>query len=64
MLSPDIIDEKLQQYMNITLSYANIWVDYCMTLFLSDDATDIEQYYEGFMSYSIFVEQNIEASIS
>lgn len=60
MLSPDIIDEKLQQYMNITLSYANIWVDYCMTLFLSDDATDIE----GFMSYSIFVEQNIEASIS
>lgn len=64
MLSPDIVDEKLQQYMNITLSYANIWVDCCMVLFLSDDATDIEQYYEGFMSYSIFVEQNIEASIS
>lgn len=63
MLSPDIINEKLQQYMNITLSYANIWVDCCMVLFLSD-IEDIGQYYDGFMSYSIFVEQNLEASIS
>jgi len=63
MLSSDIVDEKLQQYMNITLSYANIWVDCCMVLFLSD-IEDIGQYYDGFMSYSIFVEQNFEASIS
>lgn len=63
MLSPDIVDEKLQQYMNITLSYANIWVDCCMILFLSD-IEDIGQYYDGFVSYSIFVEQNIEASNS
>jgi hypothetical protein len=63
MLSPAIVDEKLQQYMNITLSYANIWVDCCMVLFLSD-IEDVGQYYDGFMSYSIFVEQNIEASNS
>jgi hypothetical protein len=63
MLSSDIVDEKLQQYMNITLSYANIWVDCCMVLFLSD-IEDIGQYYDGFMSYSIFVEQNFKASIS
>ena len=63
MLSPDIVNEKLQQYMNITLSYANIWVDCCMVLFLSD-IEDVGQYYDGFMSYSIFVEQNIEASNS
>lgn len=62
MLSPDIVDEKLQQYMNITLSYANIWVDCCMILFLSD-VKDIGQYYDGFMLYSIFVEQNFEASV-
>ena len=63
MLSPDIVDEKLQQYMNITLSYANIWVECCMVLFLSD-VENVGQYYDGFMLYSIFVEQNIEASIS
>ncbi len=63
MLSPDIVDEKIQQYMNITLSYANIWVDCCMVLFLSN-VENVGQYYDGFMLYSIFVEQNFEASVS
>ena len=64
MLSPDIFDEKLQQYMNISLSYANIWVDCCMILFHSDNANDIGQYYDGFVSYSSFVEENFERSVS
>ena len=59
-----IINEKLQQYMNITLNYANMWVDSCMVIFLTNDPTAIEQNYDVFMSYSAFVEGNIEASSS
>lgn len=60
MLSPDIVDEKLQQYMNMTLNYANAWVDCCMILFSSDDTSQIEQYSDTFMSYSTYVEGNFE----
>lgn len=58
-----IINEKLQQYMNITLNYANVWVDCCMILFTSDDATSIAQHEDAFMTYSAYVEGNYEASI-
>lgn len=58
-----IINENLQQYMNITLNYANLWVDCCMILFTSDDATSISQHEVAFMSYSTYVEGNYEASI-
>ena len=58
-LPSTIINENLQQYMNMTLNYANAWVDCCMRLFSSDDA----QYYDAFMSYSAYVEGNFEASI-
>lgn len=58
-----IINETLQQSMNITLNYANLWVDYCMILFSSDDASEIAQYEVSFMSYSAYVEGNIEVSI-
>ena len=64
MLPSTIINEKLQQYMNITLNYANAWVDYCMILFSSDEASGIAQYYDAFMSYSAYVEGNFEASVS
>ena len=64
ILPTEIINEKLQQYMNMTLNYSNIWVDCCMILFHSDDSNDIGQYYDGFMLYSSFVEQNFELSIS
>ena len=59
-----IINDKLQQYMNIALNYANAWVDYCMILFSSDDASGIVQYYDAFMSYSAYVDGNFEASSS
>ena len=62
-LPSTIINEKLQQYMNITLNYANVWVDCCMILFTSDDATSIAQHEVAFISYSAYVEENIEASI-
>jgi hypothetical protein len=62
-LPSTIIHEKLQQYMNITLNYANLWVDCCMILFTSDDATSIAQYEDAFMTYSAYVEENIKASI-
>ena len=61
-LPSTIINEKLQQYMNITLNYANRWVDCCMVIFYSNNPSGIEQNYDGFMSYSSFVEGNIEAS--
>lgn len=60
MLSRDIVDENLQQYMNMTLNYANAWVDCCMILFSSDDTSQIEQYSNAFMSYSAYVEGNFE----
>ena len=60
MLPSAIINPHLQQYMNITLNYANVWVDCCMVLFSSGDASRIAQYYDGFMSYSAFVEGNFE----
>jgi hypothetical protein len=63
-LPSTIITEKLQQYMNMSLNYANMWVDCCMILFSSHDASTIEQYYHGLMSYSAYVEGNIEASVS
>lgn len=56
MLPSTIINEKLQQYMNLCLNYANMWVDCCMILFSTDDAFAIEQYYHCLMSYSTFVE--------
>ena len=62
-LPSTIINENLQQYMNMTLNYANAWVDCCMILFSSDDASGIAQYYDAFMSYSAYVEGNYEASI-
>ena len=58
-----IINENIQQYMNMTLNYANAWVDCCMRLFSSDDASRIAQYYDAFISYSSYVEGNFEASI-
>jgi len=61
-LPSTIINEKLQQYMNITLNYANMWVDCCMVIFYSNSPAGIEQNYDGFQSYSAFVEGNIEAS--
>ncbi len=61
-LPSTIINEKLQQYMNITLNYANQWVDCCMVIFHTNNTSGIEQNYDGFMSYSSFVEGNIEAS--
>ena len=60
MLPSTIINPHLQQYMNITLNYANVWVDCCMILFISGDASRIAQYYDGFMSYSAYVEGNFE----
>lgn len=63
-LPSTIINENLQQYMNITLNYANAWVDCCMISFSSDDASGIAQYYDAFMSYSAYVEGNFEASVS
>ncbi len=60
-LPSTIINENLQQYMNMTLNYANAWVDCCMILFSSDDASGIAQYYDAFMSYSAYVEGNYEA---
>ena len=59
-LPSDIINPQLQQYMNITLNYANVWVDCCMILFSSDDTSQIEQYSDTFMSYSTYVEGNFE----
>ena len=64
MLPSSIINDKLQQYMNIALNYANAWVDCCMILFSSDDASGIAQYYDAFMSYSAYVDGNFEASSS
>jgi len=61
-LPSTIINDKLQQYMNITLNYANRWVDCCMVIFYSNSPAGIEQNYDGFQSYSAFVEGNIEAS--
>lgn len=58
-----IINPQLQQYMNITLNYANLWVDCCMILFTSDDATSIAQHEDAFMTYSAYVEENIKVSI-
>jgi len=63
-LPAEIINTHLQQYMNMTLNYANSWVDCCMVLFSSSDASGIAQYYDAFMSYSAYVEGNYEASIS
>lgn len=63
-LPSTIINEKLQQYMNITLNYANRWVDCCMVIFYSNNPSGIEQNYDGFMSYSAFVEGNIEIASS
>ena len=60
MLPSTIINTQLQQYMNITLNYANAWVDCCMILFSSE----IKEYYDAFMSYSAYVEGNFEASVS
>jgi len=62
-LPSTIINEELQQYMNITLNYANLWVDCCMILFISDDATGIAQHEVAFISYSAYVEENIKAFI-
>jgi len=61
-LSVEIINEKLQQYMNITLNYANRWVDCCMVIFYTNNPAGIDQYYDGFIQYSTFVEGNIDAS--
>jgi hypothetical protein len=63
-LPSTIINPQLQQYMNMTLNYANAWVDCCMVLFSSGDASGIAQYYDAFMSYSAYVEGNYEASSS
>jgi hypothetical protein len=63
-LSAEIINPHLQQYMNMTLNYANAWVDCCMVLFSSGDASGIAQSYDSFMSYSAYVEGNYEASSS
>jgi len=61
-LPSTIINEKLQQYMNITLNYANRWVDTCMVIFHVNNISGIAEHYDGFMSYSTFVEGNIDAS--
>ena len=61
-LPSTMINEKLQQYMNITLNYANRWVDCCMVIFHSNNPSAIAQNYDGFMTYSTFVEGNIDAS--
>lgn len=63
-LSAEIIKPHLQQYMNMTLNYANAWVDCCMVLFSSGDVSGIAQSYDSFMSYSAYVEGNYEASSS
>jgi hypothetical protein len=63
-LPSTIINPRLQQYMNMTLNYANAWVDCCMVLFSSDDATSISQHEVAFMSYSAYVEGNYDASSS
>jgi hypothetical protein len=63
-LSAEIINPHLQQYMNMTLNYANAWVDCCMVLFSSGDVSGIAQSYDGFMSYSAFVEGNFEVALS
>jgi hypothetical protein len=62
-LPSTIINQQLEQYMNITLNYANAWVDCCMILFISDDSTTIAQHEVAFLSYSTYVEGNYEASI-
>lgn len=59
-LPSDIINPQLQQYMNMTLNYANAWVDCCMILFSSNDTSQIEQYSDTFISYSTYVEGNFE----
>lgn len=63
-LPAEIINPLLQQYMNMTLNYANAWVDCCMVLFSSGDVSGIAQSYDGFMSYSAFVEGNFEIASS
>ena len=63
-LPAETINPHLQQVMNMTLNYANAWVDCCMVLFSSDDASGIAQSYDGFMSYSAFVEGNFEVALS
>lgn len=63
-LPSTIINPPLQQYMNMTLNYANSWVDCCMVLFSSGDASGIAQSYDGFMSYSAFVEGNFDLASS
>jgi hypothetical protein len=63
-LPAEIINPPLQQYMNMTLNYANSWVDCCMVLFSSGNASGIAQSYDGFMSYSAFVEGNFEVASS
>ena len=63
-LPSTIINPQLQQYMNMTLNYANAWVDCCMVLFSSGDVSGISQNYDTFMSYSAYVEGNFEASSS
>lgn len=63
-LPSTIINPQLQQYMNMTLNYANTWVDCCMVLFSSGDVSGISQNYDAFMSYSAYVEGNYEASSS
>jgi len=63
-LPAETINSQLQQYMNMTLNYANAWVDCCMVLFSSGDVSGIAQSYDGFMSYSAFVEGNFEVALS
>ena len=63
-LPAEIINPPLQQYMNMTLNYANSWVDCCMILFSSGDASGIAQSYDCFMSYSAFVEGNFDVGSS
>ncbi len=63
-LSAEIINPQLQQYMNMTLNYANAWVDCCMVLFSSGDASGIAQHLDSFLSYSSYVEGNFKVALS
>ena len=63
-LSAGIINPQLQQYMNMTLNYANAWVDCCMVLFSSGDESGIAQHLDSFLSYSSYVEGNFQKSVS
>jgi len=63
-LPVEIINPKLQQYMNMTLNYANAWVDCCMVLFSSGDKSGITQHLDSFLSYSSYVEGNFQKSVS